>query len=192
MYCFSNFCHCQQERSCVTEKYLKRGSKKRHQDALRGHIYRKNVSLLLHCGIVNGWDWTKLPVMLNYISKKVSSTDLHLQNTKSYKKRKKKTLKAILKYLKKWKPILLIFLQCSKMLVNKIDIGDQMKDCAEEKRSLSQLLYVLILSFTFQNGTLIIVLFFYFYLELGFLCTKILHLVKYNPKSVSTALYMMQ
>ena len=57
-------------------------------------------------------------------------------------------------------------------LVSKNDIGDLMKNYAEEERLLSQLRKMLIRSFTLQNGTLITPLLL-FYLQLGLVCTKI-------------------
>ena len=66
-------------------------------------------------------------------------------------------------------------------LVSKSDIGDLMKDYAEEERFLSQLRKMLISSFTLQNGTLILPLLL-FYLQLGFVCTKIHRFVVYTPE----------
>ena len=56
-------------------------------------------------------------------------------------------------------------------VVSKSDIGDLMKNYAEEERILSQLRKLLISSFTLQNGTLITLLLL-FYLQLGLVCTK--------------------
>ena len=66
-------------------------------------------------------------------------------------------------------------------LVSKSDIGDLMKNYAEEERLLSQPRKMLISSFTLQNGTLITPLLL-FYLQLGFVCTKIHRFVEYTPK----------
>ena len=46
-------------------------------------IYRRKVSLSLKCGNVSGGDFTRLPVMLNYLSERISLTDDHLQNNNS-------------------------------------------------------------------------------------------------------------
>ena len=43
-------------------------------------IYRRKVSLSLKCGNVRGGDFTRQPLMLNYISERISPTDDHLQN----------------------------------------------------------------------------------------------------------------
>ena len=45
--------------------------------------YRRNVSLSLKCGNVSGWDFTRPPLKLNYISERISFTDDHLQNSNS-------------------------------------------------------------------------------------------------------------
>ena len=66
-------------------------------------------------------------------------------------------------------------------LVSKSDIGDLMKNYAEEERLLSQPQKVLITSFRLQNGTLIIPLLL-FYLHLGLVVTKIHRFVEYTPK----------
>ena len=66
-------------------------------------------------------------------------------------------------------------------LVSKSDIGDLMKNYAEEEKLISQPRKMLISSFTLQNGTLITPLLL-FYLQLGFVCTKIHHFVEYTPK----------
>ena len=66
-------------------------------------------------------------------------------------------------------------------LVIKSDVGDLMKNYAEEERVLSQPRKLLISSFTLQNGTLITPLLL-FYLALGLVCTKIHRFVEYTPK----------
>ena len=66
-------------------------------------------------------------------------------------------------------------------LVSKSDIGDLMKNYAEEERLLSQPRKMLIPSFTLRNGTLITPLLL-FYLQLGLVCSKIHHSVEYIPK----------
>ena len=66
-------------------------------------------------------------------------------------------------------------------LVSKSDIGDLMKNYAEEERLLSQPQKMLISSFTLQNRTLITLLLL-FHLQLGIVCTKIHRFVEYIPK----------
>ena len=66
-------------------------------------------------------------------------------------------------------------------LLSKSDIGDLMKNYAEEERLLSQPRKKMISSFTLQNGTLNTPLLF-FNLQLGLICTKIHRFVEYTPK----------
>ena len=66
-------------------------------------------------------------------------------------------------------------------LVSKSDIGDLMKNYAEEERLLFQPRKILISSFTLQNGTVFAPLLL-FYLQLGLVCTKIHRFVEYTPK----------
>ena len=68
-----------------------------------------------------------------------------------------------------------------KSLVSKNDIGDFMKAFAEEEGIICQPREMLISSFTLQNGTLITPLPL-FYLQLGFVVTKIHRFVEYTPK----------
>ena len=46
-------------------------------------IYRRKVSLSLKCGNVSGGDFTRQPLILNYISESISLTDDHVQNNNS-------------------------------------------------------------------------------------------------------------
>ena len=66
-------------------------------------------------------------------------------------------------------------------LVSRSDIGDLLKNYAEEEKLLSQPRKKLISSFTLQIGTLITPLLL-FYLQLGLVCTKIHRYVEYTPK----------
>ena len=66
-------------------------------------------------------------------------------------------------------------------LVSKCDIGDLMKNYAEEQRLLSQPRKLLISSFTLQYGSLITPLLL-FYLQWGLVCTQIDRFVEYTPK----------
>ena len=67
-------------------------------------------------------------------------------------------------------------------LVSRSDIGDLMKNYAEEERLLSQPRKMLISSFTWQNGTLITPLLL-LYLQLGLFVTKIHRFVEYTPET---------
>ena len=66
-------------------------------------------------------------------------------------------------------------------LVSKSDIGDLMKNYAEEERLLSQHRKMFISSFTLQNGKLITPLPL-LYLQLGLVVTKIHRFVEYTQK----------
>ena len=66
-------------------------------------------------------------------------------------------------------------------LVSKSDIGDLMKNYAEEGRLLSQPRKMLISSFTLQNGKLITPLLL-FHLQMGLVVTKIHRFVEYTAK----------
>ena len=48
-------------------------------------IYRRKVSLSLKCGNVSGGHFTRQPLILNYVSERISLTDDHLQNNNSWK-----------------------------------------------------------------------------------------------------------
>ena len=66
-------------------------------------------------------------------------------------------------------------------LVSKSDIGDLLKNYAEEEKLSSQPRKMLISSFTLQNGTLITPLLL-LYLKLCLVCIKIHRFVEYTPK----------
>ena len=66
-------------------------------------------------------------------------------------------------------------------LLGKSDIGDLMKNYAEEERSLSQPGKTLISSFTLQNGTLITPLPLV-YLQMVLVCTKMHRFNEYTPR----------
>ena len=66
-------------------------------------------------------------------------------------------------------------------LVSRCDIGDLIKNYAEEEKLLSQPRKMLISSFISQNGIIITPLLL-FYLQLGLVVTKIHRFVEYTPK----------
>ena len=76
-------------------------------------------------------------------------------------------------------------------LVSESDIGDLMKNYADEERLLSQLRKMLISSFTLQNGTLFTPLLL-FYLQLGLVCTKNTALLITLQRNASTVLCSQQ
>ena len=66
-------------------------------------------------------------------------------------------------------------------LISRSDIGNLIKNYAEEEKFLCQPRKVLLSSFTLQNGTLITPMLL-FYQQLGLVCTKIHRFVEYTPK----------
>ena len=165
-----HFCLCQELCPSLTEKDIQRGSKKREIDALRYTIYKRKASRLLKCGSVNGGDY-----------KTKNTVKQHIREHFPY--RRSLAAEQLLEEIKKGK--LFGYVQCDievpenlranfanfppifkKTLVSKSDIGDLMKNYAEEERLLSQPRKMLISSFTLQNGILITPLLLFF-LQLG-------------------------
>ena len=83
MGCFHHFCPCQELHPSLTEEDIKRGSRKRELDELRGGYIQEKVSLSLKCGNVSGGDFTRQTLMLNCISERIFLRDDHLQNNNS-------------------------------------------------------------------------------------------------------------
>ena len=133
----------------------------------------------MKCGSANVGDGTKQPILLNNISENTFLTGVHLQlnNFQRLKEIKKRKLlgyvQCDIEVPEKFRSKLDNFPPIFKnTLVSKSDIGDLMKNSAEDERLLSQPRKMLISSFTLQNGTLITPLLL-FYLQLGFVCTKL-------------------
>ena len=184
--CFYHFCPCQELRPSLTEGEIQRGSKKRELDALRRHyIQEKGFK------VIEMWqcEWWRLYKTTNTVKQ-------HIRGHFPY--RRSVAAEQLLEEVKKRK--LFGYVQCDievpenlranfanfppifkNTLVSKSDIGDLMKNYAEEERLLSQPRKMLISSFTLQNGTLITPLLLS-YLQLGLLCTKIHRFVEYTPK----------
>ena len=186
MGCFYHFCPCQELRPSLTEEDIQRGSKKRELDALRRHYVQKKSFK-----VIEMWErgWWRL-------YKRTNTVKHHIREHFPY--RRSLAAEQILEEMKKGK--LFGWAQCDievpgnlrskfnnfppifkNTLVRKSDIGDLMKNYAEEERLLSQPRKMLISSFTLQNRTLITALLL-FYLQLGPVCTKIHHFVEYTPK----------
>ena len=72
--------------------------------------------------------------------------------------------------------------------VSRNDIGEYIKNYAEENDLLKNPQRMLISSFNLENGTIITPL-LNFYLNLGLQCTKIYRFVEYTPRNVSTNLF---
>ena len=184
MGCFDHFCLCQELRPSLTEEDIKRGSRKRELNELRwSYIQEKGFT------VIEMWEceWWRL-------YKTITNVKLHLRENFPYRRslteqllleRKKKgnLIGYIQSDIEKPENLRANFSNFSpifeKNLVSKIDIGDLMKTYAEEEGIMSQTRKLLISSFTIQNGTLIIPLFF-FYLQLWLVVTKKHRSVEYT------------
>ena len=186
MDCFYHFCPCQELRPFLTEEDIQRGSKKRELDALRQH-YSKEKGFksfeMWECG------WWRLYKTANTINQ-------HIREHFPY--RRSPAAEQLLEEINDGK--LLGYLQCDtevpenlrsnfvnfsplfkNTLVSKSDIGDLMKNYAEELRLLPEPRKMLISSFTLPNGIFITALLL-FYLQVKLVVTKKHRFVGYNPK----------
>ena len=185
MGCFYHSCTCQELRPSLTED-IQRGSKKREPDELRRHhIQEKSFK------VIEIWqcEWWRSYKTTNTVKQHIRE---HIPCRRSL------AAEQLLGEIKEGK--LFGHVQCDievpenlranfanlpptfkNTLVSKSDIGDFMKNYAQEERVLSQIQKLLISSFTLQNGTLITPL-LSFYLQLGLVCTKKHHFVEYTPK----------
>ena len=196
MGCFYHFCPCKELRPSLTEEEIQRGSKKRELDALRRHYIQEKGFKFIEM-----WEceWWRLYKETNIVKQ-------HIREHFPY--RRSLAAEQLLEEIKKGN--LFGYVQCDievpeklranfanfppifkNTLVSKSDIGDSMKNYAEEERLLSQPRKMLISSFTLQIGTLITPLLL-FYLQLGLVCTKIHRFVEYSPKNASTILCSQQ
>ena len=184
--CFYHFRPCQELRPSLIEEDIQRGSKKRELDALRRqHIQEKGFK------VIEMWECERWRLY-----KTTNTVKQHLQ--KHFPYRCSLAADQLLEEIKNGK--LFGYVQCDNevpenlrsnfnnfppifknTLVSKNNIGDVMKNYAEEKRLMSQPRKMLISSFTLQNGTLITPLLL-FYLQLGLVCTKIHGFAEYTPK----------
>ena len=186
MGCFLHFRPCQELRPCLTEEDIERGSEKRELDALRRQYIQENgfkVIELWEC------EWWRLYKTTNTVKQQIRE---------HFPYRRSLAADHLLEEIKKGK--LFGYVQCDievpenlrsnfynfppvfkNTLVSKSDIGDVMKNYAEEERLPSQPRKMLISSFALQNGTLITPLLL-FYVKLGPVCTKIHLFDEYTPK----------
>ena len=176
MGCFYHYCPCQELRPSLIEEDIQRGSRKRELNGFRPH-YIQEIGFT----VIERWDcdWWRLYKTTNTVKQ-------HIREHFPY--RRSLAAEQLLEEIKKGK--LFGYVQCDievpenlrsnfinfppifkNTLVSKSDIGDLMKNYAEEERLLSQPRKMLISSFTLQNGTLITPLLL-FYLQLGLFCTK--------------------
>ena len=186
MGCFYQFCPCQEVCPSLTEGDIQCDSKKRELDALRRHcIQEKGFK------VIEMWEceWWRL-------NKRTNTVEKHIREHFPY--RRSLAAEQLLEEMKERK--LFGYVQCDievpknlrakivkfppifkNTLVSKCDIGDLMKNYAEEERLVSQPRKMLISSFTLQKGTLITLLLL-FYLQMGLVVTKIHSFVEYTPK----------
>ena len=183
---FYHFCPSQELRSSLTEEDIKRVSRRRELEELRGsYIQEKGFTLneMWEC------EWWRL-------YKNTTNVKLHIPENFHYRRslrkqqliegRKKGRLfgyvQCDIEVPENWRINFAIFPPIFKnTLVSQNDIGDLMKTNAEEGGTMSQPRKMLISSFTLQNGTLITPLLL-FYLQLGLVVTKIHHFDEYTPK----------
>ena len=186
MGCFYHFCARQELRLSLTEEDIQRGSKKRRLDALRCHYIQEKgykVMEMWEC------EWWRLYKTTNTVKQ-------HIREHFPY--RRSIAAEQVLEEIKEGK--LFGYGQCDidvpenlrskfvnfppifkNTLVSKGDIGELLKNYAEEERLFSQPRIMLISSFTLHYGTLIFPLLL-FCLQLGLVCTKIHRFVEYTPK----------
>ena len=190
MGCFYQFCPCQELRPSLTEEDIQRGSKKREVDGLRRHYIQEkgfNVTEMWEC------EWRRL-------CKTTDTVKQHIREHFPY--RRSLVAEKILEEIKEGK--LFGYVQCDNevpenlranfasfpsvfknTLVSKSDIGDLMKNNAEEERLLTQPQKIMISSFTLQNGTLTTPLLL-FSLQLGLIVTKYTVLSSTLQRNAST------
>ena len=131
---------------------------------------------------MSGGDFTRQPLMLNYISENLplrrSLTEQQLERIKNlfgYVQCNIEVPENLRANFANFPPIF------QNTLVSKNVIGDLMKTYAEEEGIMSQPRKMLISSFTLRNGTLITPLLL-FHLQLGLVITKIHRFVEYTPR----------
>ena len=190
MGCFYHFCPCQELRYSLTEEDIQRYSKKRDLDALRRHsIQEKGFK------VIEMWEceWWRLYKTTNTVKQ-------HIREHFPY--RGSLATEHLLEEIKERK--FFGYVQCEtevpenlrskfvnsapifkNTLFSKSDIGDLMKNYADEERLLSRPRKKLISSFTLQNGTLITPLLL-FYLKLGLVVTKTHRFDQDTPKKLSS------
>ena len=186
MGCSYHFCPCQDLRPSLTEGGIQGGSKKRKLDALRRHYKQENGFKVIELRQCECWR----------LYKTSNTVKQHIREHFPY--RCSLAAEQLLEEVKKGK--FFGYVQCDievpvnlrsnfkkfspifkNNLVSKSDIGDLMRNYAEEGRLLSQPWKMLISSFTLQNGTFISPLLL-FYLQWDLFCTKIYLVVEYTPK----------
>ena len=185
--CIYHFCPCQELRRSLTEEDLQRSSKKKEFNALTRHYIQKKGYK-----VIEKWEceWWRL-------YKTTKNVEQHIREHFPY--RCSLAAEQLLEAIKQGKLFGHVQFDIEvpenlranfanfppffkNTLVSKSDIGDLMKNYAEEEKFLSQPQKLLISSFTLQNGTLITLLLL-FYVQLGLVSTKIHRFVEYTPKT---------
>ena len=177
MGCFYRFCPCQELCLSLTDEDIQRGSKKRELDALRRHCMQEKGFK-----VIEMWEceWWRLYKTTNTLKQFIREHFPH---------RRSLAAEQLLEEIKKGK--IFGYVQCNlevpeklrsnfknfppifrNNLVSRSDIGDLMKNYAEEEILLSHPRKMLLSSLTLQNGTFNTSLLL-FYLQLGLVCTKI-------------------
>ena len=167
--CFHHFSSCQKVRPFLTEEDIPRGRKKRQLDALRRHNKQEKGFNVIEMYIREQFPYRR-SLAAEQLSDEIKTGKLFgnvqcdIEVTDNLRSK-----------FDNFRPIF------KKNSVCKNDIGDLMKNYAEEERILSQPRKMLRYNFTLQNGTLITLLLL-FYLHLDLVCTKKHRFVEYTPK----------
>ena len=159
MGCFYHFCPCQELRPSLTEEDIERGSKKRELGALRRHYIHEKVYKVIE--MCERWR----------LYKTTNTLKQHIREHFPY--RRSLAADQLLEEIKKGK--LFGYAQCDKevpeilrskfvnfppifknTLVSNSDIGDLIKNYAEQERLLSQPRKMLISSFTLEMEHLLL------------------------------------
>ena len=186
MGCYYHYFPCQEARPSLTDTNFERGMKKRQQDEMRrDYIQQKDYQ------IVEMWqcEWWSL-------YKTDASVKSYLRKNFPYKRplSEEQLLQGIIDGqlfgyfqcdIEFPEPLRSHFWNFSPIFKNTVvsreDIGNLMREYAENEKILTQPRRMLISSFILTNGTIITPLLL-FYLKLGLVCKKIHRFVQYSPR----------
>ena len=193
--CFYHFWSCQELRPSLTEEDIQRGRQKKELNALGRHYVQEKVFEVIEMWECEWWRLYKTTITVKNISENTSLSGVHLQRTNFTRDKGRKVFGFVqcdIEGLENLRSKLVNFPPIFKnTLVSKGDIGDLLKNYAEEEKLLSQPQKMLITSFTLQYGTLITPLLL-LYLQLGLVVTEITVLLSTLQRNVSTALCIQQ
>ena len=162
---------CQEVRPLLTEEVFPRGRKKRELDALRRHNIQEKGFNVIEMHIREHFPYRR-SLAAEQLSEEIKTGKLFrnlqcdIEVTENLRSK-----------FDNFRPIF------KKNSVCKNDIGDLMKNYAEEERILSQPRKMLRYNFILQSGTLNTLLLL-FYLHLDLVCTKTHCFVEYTPKKM--------